>query len=166
MNALFMQSSKQRLRFALQRRSRRSSPSTVGAALYAVAFVLRQGIPFSKQEILAHHLLDQITEPRARAPAEFAARLARIAEQRFNLGRTEVAWVDADVTAQGAAFEAARPRSVSTPISLAPLPRQVTRMPSSAAAAVTNWRTVRCSPVAMTKSSGLRCCSINHIAST
>jgi hypothetical protein len=37
-------------------------------------------------------------------------------------------------------------------------------MPSSRAAAVTNSRTLCCSPVAITKSSGAGCCSISHIA--
>jgi hypothetical protein len=59
------------------------------------------------------------------------------------------------------------PLTLSTmPTSSTPSPAKRRLMPSSAAANSTNWRTLYCTPVAMTKSSGWSCCSISHCIST
>mmetsp|Transcript_67622 Transcript_67622/g.113326 ORF Transcript_67622/g.113326 Transcript_67622/m.113326 type:complete len:205 (+) Transcript_67622:413-1027(+) len=55
---------------------------------------------------------------------------------------------------------------LSTPISLTPSPFHTTSMPMNLKQISQNSRTLCCSPVANTKSSGLSCCSINHIPST
>ena len=56
--------------------------------------------------------------------------------------------------------------AVTVPISFTPSPVKATVTPSSLAANSTNWRTLYCTPVAMTKSSGLSCCSMSHCIST
>src|SRR6201999_3301387 len=47
-------------------------------------------------EVAVHHVRDEILEGHLRLPAEHLAGLAGIAEQRIDLGRTEVAGVDLD----------------------------------------------------------------------
>ena len=56
-------------------------------------------------EVGRDHLLDQIGEGRARAPAQTLARLARVAQQVVDLERAEVARVDLDQDLAGAAVE-------------------------------------------------------------
>ena len=58
------------------------------------------------------------------------------------------------------------PVFTSIPFSLTPSPSQRSSMPTSLKAKVANSRTVCISPVAITKSSGMSCCRINHIHST
>ena len=58
------------------------------------------------------------------------------------------------------------PVSESIPFSLIPSPSHFKLIPTSSKAYVQNSRTVLISPVAITKSSGLSCCKINHIHST
>src|SRR5271169_2760856 len=51
----------------------------------------------SKVDVMPNHHLDQLCEGNPRLPAENAARLDRIAAQRIDLGRPEIAAIDLDV---------------------------------------------------------------------
>ena len=55
---------------------------------------------------------------------------------------------------------------ITMPVSCSPWPSKRSSMPSSRAEVCTNCRTLYCTPVAMTKSSGCSCCSISHCIST
>src|SRR5450755_2018590 len=55
-----------------------------------------QAVTAGGQVVELDHLLDQVVERRPGRPAELCPRLARISEQAFDLGRTEVAGVDLD----------------------------------------------------------------------
>ena len=60
------------------------------------AVAQRQGVSLGGLQVGFDHLADQFVEAGARSPAEFALRLAGVAEQGLHLGGAEVARVDRD----------------------------------------------------------------------
>src|SRR5437773_8177067 len=75
----------------------RAPRSTVllASAVGAIAVAADQRVPFRCPQVLARHLGDQLGKRYARLPAKPAARLGRVADQRFDLGGTEIAGIDA-----------------------------------------------------------------------
>src|SRR6202158_5849111 len=53
-------------------------------------------LPPGNRKIARHHLLDELSERRRRLPAELFARLAGVADQEIDFGRTEILGIDAD----------------------------------------------------------------------
>src|SRR5205085_1181696 len=51
-------------------------------------------LPPRGPEVGGHHLLDEFAERGLRLPAEFSLRLAGIADQKIDLGRAEICWID------------------------------------------------------------------------
>src|SRR5580700_9624387 len=60
------------------------------------AVLLHQGVALSRREILGDHLLHQLAEGNAWNPSQLPTRLGSVAQQGFDFGGTEVAWVDGD----------------------------------------------------------------------
>src|SRR5438552_5582218 len=60
------------------------------------AMLLHELVALGGLEVLAHHLGDELGEADLRRPAELRERIARIAEERIELGRPEVARIDRD----------------------------------------------------------------------
>src|SRR5712692_4607779 len=58
------------------------------------SMLLHELVALGGFEVLAHHLGDELLEAYLRRPAELRARLARIAEERLDFGRPEVARID------------------------------------------------------------------------
>src|SRR5258708_19535822 len=58
------------------------------------AMFLHELIPLREFKILAHHLAHEIPERGLRYPSQLSLRFRCIAEQRFDLGRPEISWVD------------------------------------------------------------------------
>ena len=122
---------------------------------YLVPFRAHQGVALGQFVVRGHHLRHQLVEAGLRNPAQLGLCLCRISQQGFDFRRTEVVRVDSDDQ---------RPCS-SYPFSSTPSPFQVILISSFSAAMLIKSRTLRCSPVAMTKSSGFSCCSISHCIS-
>ena len=61
----------------------------------AIAVALHEVVALGDLQVLAHHLAHQFVEAHPRLPPQLAARLAGVAQQRFDFGGTEIARIDA-----------------------------------------------------------------------
>src|SRR5262245_15382670 len=66
------------------------------ALVHPVAASAQVRVGFRGLQVRAHHLDDELLEADARLPAELAARLGGVAEERVDLGRAKVARIDRD----------------------------------------------------------------------
>src|SRR5690349_19288822 len=62
----------------------------------AVAAAAHERVAFRRMQVGLHHLGDELLEADARLPSQLAARARRIAKERVDLGRPEVARIDRD----------------------------------------------------------------------
>src|SRR5688572_11007309 len=60
----------------------------------SVAMPFYQFVALRSLEVFTHHFSYQLRKPYLRTPAELVARLARVAQQRFDLGWAEVARIN------------------------------------------------------------------------
>ena len=56
--------------------------------------LLDQFIPFGTFLVFPYHLYDQLLKAELGCPAQFLSGLGWVAQQSFNLGGTEVTWVE------------------------------------------------------------------------
>src|SRR5215831_19073124 len=98
----------------------------------AVAMLPHQFVPLRSLEVLAHHLGHELGELDLRAPPELLPRLGRIAQQRFDLGRPEIPWIDPDHLLSRDRFIAAASNGIDDADLLAPAPAPRQREPQFA----------------------------------
>src|ERR1700694_5885434 len=73
------------------------SPATKTVLPFSSNGVLAIGdLPPGNRKIPRQHLLDELGDRRRRLPADFFARLAGVADQEIDFGRTEILGIDAD----------------------------------------------------------------------
>jgi hypothetical protein len=139
-----------------------------------VAVLLHQFVALGGLQVLAHHFGDQFVERDLGRPAEFFFGLAGVAQQGFDFGGAEVAGVDCDdalacrsgVRVSLKSRRGRRSYGFEVAFFVDALPFPADFHAEFLAAALTKSRTEYCTPVAMTKSSGVSCCSISHCIST
>src|SRR5580704_19532379 len=87
--------------------TRMGSAAVMEARARSLATVAARMLVTHRHEVGIDHLLDQLRERDLVAPAELLTGLRRVADQGFDLGRTEIARVDLDQHLPGAGLDAA-----------------------------------------------------------
>src|SRR5438045_326467 len=73
-------------------------------------------LPPGGRKIARHHFLDELREARLRLPAELLARLAGIADQEIDFGRTEIRRIDANDRFAGLPVDAGFRHALAAPL--------------------------------------------------
>jgi len=131
------------------------------AHIDVVAVVLEQGMFFGFSQVVGDHLGTHFLRGDLRHPAKFLFGFGGVAEQGFDFGGAEVAGVDADY---GRLTRCARDDCIADFVDACAFPAELHA--KAVAVHSRKERTLYCTPVAITKSSGLSCCSIIHCMRT
>src|SRR4051812_36755420 len=73
-------------------------------------------LPPGDRKIASHHFLDELREPRLRFPAKLLARLAGVADQKIDFGRTKIRRIDANDGLAGFLVAAGFRHALATPL--------------------------------------------------